>query len=166
MQHPFLVKNIWLIRNNIPLLEPCLVNIDALSGSNAGREINTHLQNGVIIWGGSVAGCFVWSGNSVGAISLSIAFSLTFFWWGWTEFWRHFIIDGYCFDKVGFQIFFGWVVWVCRKWSGLVFSSFLEFGESVVLPFTNWIGVFTTKRRIVRGVLVYSTIGGEDEMSH
>jgi len=156
---PFLWwKNICLIRKNIPLLEPCLVNIDELSSGVWLPEENkpTIFQEWLLF--GEVCGkeCFVWKRNSVRRYSLYRFFALLF-WWGWREIWASFIIImDIVFDKDLFAKYFwmGWLSNVDEKCPGFHSRHSWMSGVSLICLFHLRLAYFT-KGKNTLGSLVY-----------
>ena len=164
------VKNIWLNPQNIPLLEPCLVNIDELSLEYGWPEENkpTHpSKNGYYL--GRVCGrMFCVKAELVSALlPYQSPFSLTFFDGGERSLASFIINDGYCFDKVVSKIFLDGLLSMSHEVPG--FSVILEcLGESVVLPFTtcDWRTSLPSGEYVREFSLPPKLIGGDDEMSH
>jgi hypothetical protein len=163
------VKNIWLNPHNIPLLEPCLVNVDGPSLEYGWQEENkpTHPSKNGYYFGRVCGRMFCVKAELVSALlPYQSPFSLTFF-DGDEQGLASFIIhDGYCFDKVVSKMFLDGLLRMSHEVP--VFSVILEcLGESVVLPFTtcDWQTSLPSGECVREFSLPPKLIGGDDEVS-
>jgi hypothetical protein len=164
------VKNIWLNPQNLPLLEPCLLNVGKPSVVYGCLEENkpTHPSKNGYYFGRVCGRMFYVKAELVSALlPYQSPFSFTFF-DGAEQSSASFIInDGHCFDKVVSKTFLDALLSVSREVPA--FSVILEcLGTSVVLPFTtcDWRTSLPSGEYVREFSLPSKLIGDDDEVSH